>query len=195
MEGVVVTGIKGHIRASLDVKTRILDDEDLIIRVHGVAEKCIQRYREGGKMLFAGNGGSAADSQHLAAELVSRLQFDRPALSALALSTDTSALTAIGNDYGFEHLFARQLRANGVPGDVFFAISTSGGSVNIIRALEAAKEIGVTTVGLTGASRGPMNELCDHLLAVPSTETALIQEAHIMLGHAICAQIERVLFG
>jgi D-sedoheptulose 7-phosphate isomerase len=151
--------------------------------------------KAGGKLLIAGNGGSAADAQHLAAEFVSRLCQDRPAMRALALTTDTSALTAIGNDYGYERVFARQLEALGQPGDVFMAISTSGSSPNILRALELSREMHLITIGLTGSSGGKMARLCDHCLCMPSEVTMHIQEAHLALEHIFSMLAERFYFG
>lgn len=147
----------------------------------------------GGKLMLCGNGGSAADSQHLAAELTGRLVNDRRPLAGLALSTDSSALTCIGNDYGFEAIFERQLRALGRAGDALILISTSGNSANQLRAAQAARELGVTTVGLLGRDGGQLLPLCDDALVIPSRTTARIQEAHIFVGHHWCAQIERAL--
>jgi D-sedoheptulose 7-phosphate isomerase len=144
---------------------------------------------------LAGNGGSAADAQHIAGELVSRFAFDRPGLPAVALTTDSSILTAIGNDYGFERLFERQIQANGNSGDVFIGYSTSGKSPNVLRAFEAARLAGIVTVGLTGNRGGPMLDLCDHLLAIPSDSTPKIQEGHLVVGHIICGLIENAMFG
>jgi len=148
----------------------------------------------GRKLLIAGNGGSAADAQHIAGEFVSRFAFDRPALPSIALTTDTSVLTAIGNDYGFEHVFERQVRGLGQPGDVFLAISTSGQSKNIIVALRAAREMGLVTAGFTGRSGGPMSDLCDVCLFAPSNETPQIQQIHIVAAHAICELVEVLMF-
>jgi D-sedoheptulose 7-phosphate isomerase len=150
--------------------------------------------RSGGKLLLAGNGGSAADAQHIAAEFVGRFVRDRAPLPALALTTDTSALTAIGNDYGFEHVFARQVRALGRKGDVLVAISASGRSPNIIAALQAARELGLVTIGFTRMGETPMHPFCDHVLAAASEETALIQQLHNTAAHAICDIVERELF-
>lgn len=150
--------------------------------------------RGGGKLLLCGNGGSAADAQHWAGELVSRFAYDRPGLPAIALTTDTSILTAIGNDYGYERVFARQVEALGRPGDVLFALSTSGRSPNVLAALAAARERGLGTVGFTGAREGAMAPLCDLLVRVPHTETPRIQEGHEAIGHAICALVEAALF-
>jgi D-sedoheptulose 7-phosphate isomerase len=161
--------------------------------IRGIAGAIESSLRAGGKVLIAGNGGSAADAQHLAAEFLSRFVADRAPLPAIALTTDTSVLTAIGNDYGFEHTFERQVRALGRPGDVFIAISTSGKSPNVILALEAARESGLVTVGFSGAHATQMHGLCQHYLAAPSRETAIIQQIHIVAGHAICALVERAL--
>lgn len=149
--------------------------------------------RAGGKLLIAGNGGSAADAQHLAAEFLSRYLVDRRPLPAVALTTDTSVLTAVGNDYGFEHVFERQVRGLSRPGDAFLAISTSGKSPNVLRALAAARELGLVTIGFSGAAETEMRGLCRHFLAVASRETAVVQQIHMVAGHAICALVERAL--
>lgn len=159
------------------------------------AEATAAALRSGRKLMIAGNGGSAADAQHLAAEFVSRLVDDRPAMRALALTTDSSILTAIGNDYGFERSFARQIEALGQPGDVFLGISTSGRSPNILRALEAARSAGLTTLGWTGRSGGAMEPLCDILLCVPSDVTMYIQQGHLALEHIFCMLVEQAYFG
>jgi D-sedoheptulose 7-phosphate isomerase len=169
-------------------------DAALLAAVGQVAETCVEALRQGHKILFAGNGGSAADAQHLAGELVSRFAYDRPGLPAFALTTDTSVLTAIGNDYGYERLFARQIEAVGSAGDVFFGLSTSGRSPNVLSALELAREKGIVTVGMTGRHGGQMPERCDYLLRVPSDSTPRIQEGHIAIGHAICQIIEAQMF-
>jgi D-sedoheptulose 7-phosphate isomerase len=169
-------------------------DAALLAAVVQVTGACVEALRQGHKILFAGNGGSAADAQHLAAELVSRYAYDRPGLPAFALTTDTSVLTAIGNDYGYEHLFARQLEAVGAAGDVFFGISTSGRSPNVLNAFDAARAKGLVTVGMTGRAGGQMQGRCDYLLRVPSDSTPRIQEGHIAIGHAICQIIEAQLF-
>jgi D-sedoheptulose 7-phosphate isomerase len=173
---------------------RVLADTQLIADAERAAMLCIAALRQGNKILLAGNGGSAADSQHIAAELVSRLNYDRPGLSAIALTTDSSALTAIANDYGYEHVFARQLEAIGSKGDVLIAISTSGNSANIIAALQSARNKGIATIGLTGKTGGKMDGMCEVLLKIPSTSTPNIQECHIMFGHIICQMIEDTLF-
>lgn len=155
--------------------------------------RCAEAVRNGHKLMFCGNGGSAADAQHLAAELVGRLVRDRRALPGLALSTDSSALTCIGNDFGFDEVFARQVEGLGRPGDVLFAISTSGNSPNVIRGVDAAKAGGVFSVGLLGRDGGKLAPLVDLAIVVPSDETARIQEAHIFLGHVLCSLIEKEL--
>ena len=160
-----------------------------------IAERIAGSLKNGGKVLLAGNGGSAADAQHIAAEFVGRFIDDRAPLPAIALTTDTSAITAIGNDYGFEQVFERQLRAIGRTGDVFVGISTSGRSPNIMAALKAARELGIATVGFTRGAQTPMHALCDLVLGVSSDETALIQQIHITAAHAICHLVERELFG
>lgn len=186
--------IETLIADSIAVKQKILSSDEQLEHINKVAEVCVKAYRQGNKLMLAGNGGSAGDAQHIAAELVARFELDRKALPALALTTDTSMLTAIGNDYGYEHLFSRQLQANGVAGDVFIGISTSGNSANILTAVESAKQSGITTVGLCGES-GVLSERCDYTLAVPSSCTARIQESHIMIGHILCGIIEMSLFG
>jgi D-sedoheptulose 7-phosphate isomerase len=185
-EKLVVT----HFRSSCDVLQRAAEDNVLRAAILTVAEVATLSLRNGNKILLAGNGGSAADAQHIAAELVTRFHFDRSPLAAIALSTDTSVLTATGNDYGYDQIFERQIRALGRPGDVFIAISTSGRSPNIIAALNAARDAGVITVGFTGSKEGPMRALCDHCLVAPSEQTAMIQQVHIVMAHAICAIIE-----
>ncbi|MBB3773711.1 D-sedoheptulose 7-phosphate isomerase [Angulomicrobium tetraedrale] len=161
--------------------------------IEAAAEAWMTALRNGGKVIFCGNGGSAADAQHLAAELMGRFLFDRDPMAALSLTVDTSALTAIGNDYGFENVFSRQLRGIGRAGDVLVGMSTSGNSANVVRAFEAAREMGIVTMGLTGEGGGAMAALSDVLLAVPHKQTNHIQEAHITLGHLICALVESAL--
>lgn len=174
---------------------KIKNDTLLRAKIVEIANYCIQALSKGKKILFAGNGGSAADSQHLAAELVSRLRYDRPGLAAIALTTDTSALTAIGNDYGYEKLFARQVEALGQAGDVLIGITTSGKSPNILRGFEVAREKQLVTVGFTGSDAPLLDERCDCVLNIPSRETQKIQECHIMFGHIICGLIEDAMFG
>ncbi len=169
-------------------------DDLLMAELEKAAHCCVNAIRSGGKVLFAGNGGSAADAQHLAGEIVSRFAFDRPGLPAFSLATDSSVMTAIGNDYGFEHLFGRQIQAVGVKGDVFVGLSTSGQSPNILVALAEARGKGLVTVGFTGESGGKMLDCCDLCIRVPSRETPKIQEGHIVLGHILCGIIERTIF-
>lgn len=159
-----------------------------------IARKAALALTEGGKLLFCGNGGSAADSQHLAAEFVNRFKLERPPLPAIALTTDTSILTAIGNDYGFDLVFVKQVQALGLAGDVLFGISTSGTSRNVIAALREAKGRGLCTIGMCGATTGEMESVCDHIISVPSKDTAIVQEVHISAGHMICHVIDHFLF-
>lgn len=194
MEDLLTEAIAEQLRETADNLRAMSVDAALHDAITRVAIACIEALRRGNKILFAGNGGSAADAQHLAAELISRFHYDRPGLPAFSLSTDTSVLTAIGNDYGYEHLFARQIEAVGNMGDVFFGISTSGRSPNILKALQTARAKGLLTIGLTGHSGGQMPELCDHCLRVPSDSTPRIQEGHIAMGHSICQLIESQLF-
>lgn len=176
------------------VLTAMLSDTELLNKIEMAGSTCINCMKNGGKILLAGNGGSAADAQHIAGELVCRFAFDRPGLPAIALTTDTSILTAIGNDYGYESLFARQIQGHGSKGDIFIGYSTSGKSPNILRAFEEARSRGLVTLGLTGDRGGPMRDLCDILLEVPSHDTPKIQEGHLVLGHIICGLIEEALF-
>jgi len=176
------------------VFVEMLSDSVLHMKLEAVATACINCLEAGGKILLAGNGGSAADAQHIAGEFVSRFAFDRPGLSAIALTTDTSILTAIGNDYGYEKLFARQVQAHGQAGDIFIGYSTSGKSPNVLLALREARARGLVCVGLTGNRGGTMVELCDWLLEVPSSDTPRIQEGHAVLGHILCGLVERALF-
>jgi D-sedoheptulose 7-phosphate isomerase len=186
--------IESQIRETATIISKMLTDEILLTSVENAAKTCIQAIKNGNKILLAGNGGSAADAQHIAGEFVSRFAFDRPGLSAIALTTDTSILTAIGNDYGYEKLFARQVQAHARKGDVLIAYSTSGKSPNIINALKEAKSHGLLCIGMTGNLGGPMHELCDHYLAVPSGDTPKIQEGHAVLGHILCGLVELKIF-
>jgi D-sedoheptulose 7-phosphate isomerase len=186
--------IERQLRRSVEVISAIIADARLLATVERVAELCVEAVTSAHKVLLAGNGGSAADAQHIAAEFVSRFHYDRPGLAAFALTTDTSALTAIGNDYGYERLFSRQVQAVGVAGDVFIGISTSGRSPNILAALREARAKGLRTVGLTGAGGEMMAPLSDHLIRVPASETPKIQEAHITIGHIICGLVEMRCF-
>lgn len=191
----MINYIKNQIQASIDTKLNILKDETLMDTIAQVGRECVALYRNGKKTLLAGNGGSAADAQHIAAELVGRYGFDRPSIPSLALTTDTSNLTAIGNDYGYDKVFSRQMEGMGSEGDLFIGISTSGNSVNIINAINAAKDKGVKTVALVGRDGGKMAELADYAIIIPSNDTPRIQESHILVGHMICDIIEKELFG
>ena len=186
--------IETELSKSLKTLQMVADDQEILNTLELVAKACCAALRNGNKILIAGNGGSAADAQHLAGELVSRFKFDRPGLAALALTTDTSVLTAIGNDSGYELVFARQVNALGTRGDIFIAISTSGRSQNILKALEEAREKGLVAVGFTGEAGTEMAALSDHLIQIPSNETPKIQEAHITLGHILCGLIECAMF-
>lgn len=186
--------IKEYIQDSIDTKQMILRDEKMLENIENATKIIIEAYRRGNKILLAGNGGSAADAQHIATELVSKFYFDRPCLSAIALTVDTSVLTAISNDYGYEKVFTRQIEANGRPGDIFIGISTSGNSKNVVEAIKTAKAHGLMTIGLVGKRECEMDYLCDLIVKVPSEDTPKIQESHIMLGHIICAMVEKNLF-
>lgn len=186
--------ITTQIQETQRIITAMLADDTLLTRVEAAAEACILAMKSGNKLLLAGNGGSAADAQHIAGEFVSRFAFDRPGLPAIALTTDTSILTAIGNDYGYEKLFARQIQAHSQKGDVFIAYSTSGVSPNVIAAIKEARAHGVICIGMTGNRGSTMNELCHHLLEVPSADTPKIQEGHAVLGHILCGLVERAVF-
>lgn len=188
-----VASVKAMISDSLAATRQLLEDEALLASIVRVAERIEQALRAGNKVMLAGNGGSAADSQHIAAEFVSRFEFDRPGLPSIALTTDTSMLTAIGNDYGYEQVFSRQVQANGRAGDVFIGISTSGNSKNVLLAAEACRSMGIATVALCGAG-GRLKDMCDFAIAVPSTHTPRIQENHSLIGHAICALVEEAIW-
>lgn len=187
--------IRAQIADSAATKQAILENQELINTIMNVAKACVEVYRHGKKTILAGNGGSAADAQHIAAELVGRYGFDRPSIPSLALTTDTSNLTAIGNDYGYDKVFSRQLEGMSQEGDLFIGISTSGNSQNIINAFESAKDRGVTTVALVGRDGGKMASIADYAIVVPSNATPRIQESHILIGHILCDIIEKELFG
>lgn len=187
--------ISQSIEQSIAIKQQLLSDVAFCQRIEQSADLIITSLRQGGKIHFCGNGGSAADAQHLAAELSGRFYFDRPPLNAEALHCNTSYLTAVGNDYGYELIFSRLLQGTAHKGDVLVGISTSGNSRNIIKAYEVAKDMGVAIVSLTGATGGNMKDYSDVLLNVPSTDTPRIQESHIMIGHIICELVETSLFG
>ncbi len=186
--------IKESILQSIETKQKILNDPYLLETIRDVADICRDTFCEGNKVLFCGNGGSAADAQHLAAEFSGRFYYDRQPLPSEALHVNTSFLTAVANDYSFDEVYARMLRGIGHSGDVLIALSTSGNSKNIIRALEMAREIGIITVGLTGETGGEMREWCDFLINIPSKDTPRIQECHIMIGHILCELVESAIF-
>lgn len=186
--------VKKYIQTSIDTKNKILNNDTILSTIKKIADVIVNAYMNDKKVLTAGNGGSAGDAQHIAGELVAKFLINREGLSAISLSTDTSVMTAVGNDYGFEHLFSRQIQANAKSGDVFIAISTSGNSNNIIFALEEAQKKGVITIGLTGENECKMDKYCDYIIHVPSSSTPTIQESHIMIGHIIGALVEEAVF-
>ncbi len=186
--------IENIIQESINVKELILANKDLINRIKSAAQSCVESLQDGGKVHFCGNGGSAADAQHLAAELSGRFYYDRKPLNAEALHVNTSYLTAVANDYSFNMIYSRMIEASAKQGDVLVAISTSGNSENIVKAIETAKQKKMLVVGMTGETGGKMATLCDILINVPSSCTPRIQEAHIMIGHIICEIIESTIF-
>jgi D-sedoheptulose 7-phosphate isomerase len=190
----MTASISQSFEAAANTYAALAADAALHTSMEAVVDLVVQALKQGSKLLFAGNGGSAADCQHMAGEFVSRFMFDRNPLPALALTTDSSILTAIGNDYGYEQVFSRQVQGLACAGDVLFAYSTSGNSPNIVAALQVARELQVVTVGLSGASEGRMNPYCDHLLRVPSTCVPRIQEGHLLMGHTICEMVEHRMF-
>jgi len=194
MAGDAVKAILDYLIQSRDLVQAAIDDPEFVAVVRDIAEAAATAIGSGRKLLLAGNGGSAADAQHLAGEMLSRLNYDRAPAAALALTTDTSVLTAIGNDYGYDRLFERQILGLGRPGDVFIAISTSGRSPNILRAIDAAREQRIVAVGFTGRTGGEMPPRCDLCLRAPSDSTPLIQQLHITAGHIICGLVEERLF-
>ena len=185
--------ITEQIKASIDVKHKLLNDTGLLIQILGLASACRNSLQAGGKIIFAGNGGSFADSQHLAAEFTSRFRFEREPLAAMALGTNSSAMSAIANDYGFENVFCRELAGIAKKIDVFIPISTSGNSQNIVNAIDQAKQMNLHTVALTGRAGGEIHKLCESL-RIPSDDTARIQECHILVGHIVCELVEESLF-
>lgn len=185
--------LKSQIEASVKVKQQLLEDESLLCQILDISKCCVDSLRVGGKIIFCGNGGSFADAQHLSAEFTSRFLFDRPALASIALGTNNSGLTAMGNDYGYENIFLRELEALGKPEDILIGITTSGNSPNIIKGVDAAKKIGITTFILTGQSGGKLKDLAD-CVRMPSNDTARIQECHILVGHIICGFVEKAMF-
>jgi D-sedoheptulose 7-phosphate isomerase len=194
MDKIVIMRIKEAIKQSIDLKKHILSDQALIQTISDVAQLCTEAFCMGNRVFFCGNGGSAADAQHLAAELSGRFYYDRLPLPAEALHVNTSYLTAVANDYSFDEVYARLLKGTAQEGDVLICLSTSGNSKNILKALAVAREMGVITVGMTGDTGGQMRDLCDFLVNVPSIDTPRIQESHIMIGHVICEIVESSLF-
>ncbi len=186
--------IKDRIKSSIDLKTAILNNDLLINKIELAAKKIIDTYKQEGKVFFCGNGGSAADAQHLAAELSGRFYYDRPSLFAEALHVNTSYLTAVANDYSYDEIYSRYIDGAGKSGDVLVGISTSGNSKNIVKAFKVAKNKGVKIIALTGKTGGEMKELADVLINVPSTDTPRIQESHILIGHIICEIVESTIF-
>jgi len=186
--------IKKIISESVDVKSKVLANDRLLQTVEKVAAEMVKALKKGNRIYFCGNGGSAADAQHLAAEFSGRFYLDRDALPAEALHVNSSYMTAVANDYSYDKVYARLVKAMGRKGDVLFAISTSGNSGNIIEAVNVAKTQGMTVIGMTGSTGGKMKDLCDYLLNMPSTETPRIQESHILVGHIICEMVEQRMF-
>ena len=186
--------VESIIAESIRVKQALLADEALMAKVSAIAKVVVDAYKAGHKTMWAGNGGSAADAQHMAGELVNKFTFDRPGLAALSLSTDTSIITAVGNDYGFDRLFARQVESQGCAGDVFIGISTSGKSPNLVNALQACRDKGITSVAIVGANPCPMDDY-DYVIHVPSTVTPRVQECQTLIGHILCYIVEQELFG
>ncbi|NOU24893.1 MAG: D-sedoheptulose 7-phosphate isomerase [Methylotenera sp.] len=194
MENRMRTFINNEIDKAISVFSNIRTNEDILAKAEVCVGEICAALNNGNKILLAGNGGSAADAQHIAGEFVSRFNYDRPGLAAFALTVDTSILTAIGNDYGYEMLFARQIQATSRPGDIFWAYSTSGKSPNIITAMRTAKQLGLKVIGFTGKNGWSQPDLCDFSIEIPSTETPKIQEGHLLLGHIICGLVELRMF-
>ena len=187
--------VRSLIQSSIAVKQKLLQDVELVASVAEVSKLIVDALLQGKKILLLGNGGSAADAQHIAAEFVGRFAFDRPALPALALSVNTSCVTAIGNDYGFDLVFSRQIEALGQKGDVAIGISTSGSSANVLHAMSTSKKLGLRTLALTGCTGGKLKNEVEFCLCAPSTETPRIQECHILMGHIISELVEQTIFG
>lgn len=185
--------IRNEIVKSIEVKQEVLNNTEIITQIEALVDDCLISLKSGGKIIFCGNGGSFADSQHLTAEFVSRLRFDRSPLASIALGTNSSNMSAIGNDYGYDQVFKRELQALGTKKDIFIPISTSGNSVNIIEAIKLASEMGIRTIAFTGGDGGKMAGICDCIM-VPSNSTEKIQEVHIMIGHILCYLVESNLF-
>lgn len=190
-----VSVLTKNLDASIAAKQALLGNAEQLAAFGRAADEVVRRYRDGGRLYIAGNGGSAADAQHLAAEFVSRLARDRAPLPAEALTVDTSILTAIGNDYGYDAVFSRQVAGKMTPGDIFLGITTSGKSPNILRALEQCREMGIPAIVFCGHDGGPAKSLADYCIVAPGAATATIQELHIVLAHSLCECVERTLFG
>ncbi len=186
--------IKSKIQTSVDLKKNLLQNDKILKAIDSLVNDITVCYKNGGKVLWCGNGGSAADSQHLAAELSGRFYYDRPPLSSEALHVNTSYITAVANDYSYDVIYSRLIEAMGKKGDVLIGLSTSGNSANVIKAIESAKKIGMVTAGFTGESGGKMKDICDYLIKIPSSDTPRIQECHMLLGHTICEMVEMNLF-
>ena len=186
--------LKHYLDESSQCVSNMVSDPTLLALLFAIANECLNRLQTGNKLLFAGNGGSAADCQHMAGEYVSRFLIERNGLPAIALTTDTSILTAIGNDYGYEMVFSRQIEALGRKGDLLFVYSTSGNSQNILKAVEIAKKMGISVVGMTGLNKGKLDTMCDFIFKTPSMRTPQVQEGHLIAGHAICALVEKQFF-
>lgn len=186
--------IDEYIKETISTKEKILNDNTIKNTINMIVEKLVEAYKNDNKMIIAGNGGSAADSQHIACEMISKLNINRKALNAHALNTNTSVITSIGNDFGFEFIFSRQIEAIGKPGDIFIALSTSGESTNIINALIAAKKNNIITLSITGMKYCQVDKISDYVIKIPSEKTPIIQESQIMIGHIICSLVEKQLF-
>ncbi len=185
---------QANIASSITIKQRLLEDEAMAQLIATIVKICVQAIQNGHKIFFCGNGGSAADAQHLAAELSGRYYFDRDPLFAEALNVNMAYITAVGNDYGYDMIFARAIQAKGRSGDILFALSTSGNSPNILKAVEKAKSLDIQTIGMTGMTGGLLNDHCDFLIKIPSSDTPRIQECHMLIGHTICELIEQRVF-
>ncbi|MFK8165038.1 MAG: SIS domain-containing protein [Lewinella sp.] len=186
--------VRHNLQNSINLKQRLLDDDTVVALVSEISDVVVDCYRNGGKVFFCGNGGSAADAQHLAAELSGRYYYDRPPLFAEALHVNTSYITAVANDYSYDEIYARWITAIGQKNDVLIALSTSGNSTNVVRAIEQANRNGMKTVGFTGKTGGKMGSICDLLLAIPDTDTPRIQECHMLMGHTVCEIVEARIF-
>ena len=186
--------IARNLKESIELKQELLSDSSILQTVQDISTVIVEAYRKKAKVLFCGNGGSAADAQHLAAEFSGRYYYDRPPLFAEALHVNTSYLTAVANDYSYDQIYSRLIKAMGQEGDILFGLSTSGNSKNVIQGIQQAKEIGMITIGFTGLGGGAMKNSCDYLIEIPSTNTPRIQECHMLIGHSICEFVEQVLF-